>query len=181
MQHKMTHEQLFGLLGAKTSKKKDKELRTPRQIAELHVYKDNDGCCVIPTNYIIGAFKDVSSDYRQSSSSKKSIRSIAGGVFRPETEFARLINNKGKNIKDFEVDVRKGTNHLKGAVAICRPRFDDWKTNFVICIDDDLINPDVALQILNDAGKRSGIGSFRVSRGGYFGQFVVTCFKEITS
>jgi len=64
-------------------------------------------------------------------------------------------------------------------VAVCRPRFDKWKLKTTIVVDDELVNPDTVLDMLNDAGKRSGIGSFRVSKGGYFGQFVVTKFEEL--
>ena len=178
LQHRMTEEELFGLLGTKTNKKKDKEEQTPRQIADKYCYR-KDGKFVIPTGYIVGAFKNVASEYKQKNSQRKSIKSIAGGVFRPEEEFAELTLKNGKTIKDFEVDVRKATNHQKGAVAVCRPRFDEWKLKTTISIDDDLLSPDVALDILNDAGRRSGIGSFRVSKGGYFGAFGVTKFEEI--
>lgn len=62
---------------------------------------------------------------------------------------------------------------------MCRPRFDVWNTEFEITIDDNFLDANTALEILNDAGKRSGIGSFRVQRGGYFGQFQVTEWKEL--
>ena len=178
LQHRMREEELFGLLGTKSKKKKDKEVQTPREIAEGYAYKQ-DGTFVIPTGYLVGAFKAVASEYKQKNSVRKSMKSIAGGIFRPEEEFATLLTEKNKPIADFEVDIRKATNHQKGAVAVCRPRFDKWKLKTVIVIDDDLLSEEVALDILNDAGKRSGIGSFRVSRGGYFGQFSVTSFQEL--
>lgn len=177
LHHRMTEEELFGLLGSKTSKKKDKVEQTPREIAEKYAYKLNGKYC-IPTGYISGAFKHVASDYKQSNS-KKSLKAIAGGVFRPEEEFSMMYDFNDNPIVDFEVDIRKAVNHLKGAVAVCRPRFDQWKVKTTITIDDDLLTPEIALQILNDAGKRSGIGSFRVQKGGYFGQFVVTNFNQI--
>lgn len=179
LQHRMTEEELFKLLGAKTDKKKDKDEQTPREIAGKYVYRDTEGKVVIPTSYIVGAFKTVASDYKQKNSIRKSIKSVAGGVFRPENEFERILCDEGKSVETFEVDVRKATNHQKGAVAVCRPRFDKWNCEMIVTIDDDIISPDTTLEILNDAGKRSGIGSFRVSKGGYFGQFQVTEFKEI--
>lgn len=98
---------------------------------------------------------------------------------RPATEFATLTDLLDIPLSTFEVDIRKATNHQKGAVAVCRPRFDKWKVKTEIIIDEDLLSPEIALEMLNDSGKRSGIGSFRVSKGGYFGQFQVTSFKEI--
>ena len=178
LQHRMTEEELFGLLGTKTGRKKDKEDKTPREIAESYAYKIGDQF-VIPTGYLVGAFKNVASEYKQKNSQRKSMKSIAGGIMRPETEFAVLTDEENKPIDNFEVDIRKATNHQKGAVAVCRPRFDKWKFKTIITIQEDLVSEDIILDMLNDAGKRSGIGSFRVSKGGYFGQFVVTEFKEL--
>lgn len=178
LHHRMTEEELFGLLGAKSKKKKDKEELTPREIADRHAYRSKAGFC-IPTAYLVGAFRGIASEYKQKNSQRKSIKSIAGGVFMPESEFADLLNFKGKPLKDYEVDIRKATNHQKGAIAVCRPRFDEWGLKTIVNIDTSLVNEDTILEMLNDAGKRSGIGSFRVSKGGYFGQFVVTNFNEL--
>src|ERR1700690_1022391 len=178
LHHKMTEESLMGLLGPKSKKKKVKEEKLPRQIAEEHAYKTTDGKYCIPLDYVSGAFKHVASDYKQTSG-KKSYKAIAGGIFRPLEQFAILKDHKGKELKDFEVDIRKATNHQAGAVAVCRPRFDEWKCNFTIEIDDTLIAPEIALEILEDSGKRSGIGSFRVSKNGYFGQFSVTSWQPL--
>lgn len=180
LHHRMTEEQLMGLLGGKKGvKKKPENPKTPREIATEHAYGDARTGYTIPMGYIIGAFKNVASDYKQKDSSRKSYKTIAGGIFRPTSEFASLTDKKNKPLKKFEVDIQKATNHLKGAVAVCRPRFDRWKTKFTVMIDDDIIEPAMALTILEDAGTRSGIGSFRVSKGGYYGQFSVTSWQEI--
>lgn len=178
LHHRMREEDLFALLGTKSKKKKDKEELTPRQIAEKYAYKLGDAFC-IPTGYIVGAFRGVASEYKQQNSQRKSIKSIAGGVLRPEEEFAVIKDHDNEPLTDFEVDIRKATNHLKGAVAVCRPRFDRWQLDTVLVIDDSLVSPEVVLEMLADSGKRCGIGSFRVARGGYFGQFSVTEFSEI--
>jgi hypothetical protein len=178
LQHRMGEEELFKLLGARQEKKKSKEELEPRQIAERCAYKAADGTFYIPLEYVVGAFKHVASDYKQKSTSRRSMKTVAAGVFRPAQETATLLKEDGTPITTFEVDIRKATNHQKGAVAVCRPRFDRWKARFTMAVDDSILAPEMAHEILNDAGKRSGIGSFRVSRGGYFGQFRVTEWKE---
>lgn len=178
LHHRMRPEDLMGLLGPKSKKKKVKEEKLPRQIAEEHAYKTEDGKYCIPLEYVSGAFKHVASDYKQTSG-KKTYKAIAGGIFRPREQFAILINKEGEELSTFEVDIRKATNHQAGAVAVCRPRFDDWRCVFTVEIDDSLIDPAMAQEILEDSGKRSGIGSFRVSKSGYFGQFMVTRFEEL--
>ena len=179
LQHRMPEDVLFSLLGAKSEKKKPVEDLTPRQIAEKHVYKTAEGQYYVPVEYFVGAFKHCASDYKQKNTSRRSLKTVAGGIFRPAQEAGILSDEDGKVIESFEVDIRKATNHQKGAIAVCRPRFDKWKTKFKVNVDDTIIDPKVALEILTDAGKRSGIGSYRVSRGGYFGQFQVTEWKEV--
>lgn len=181
MHHRMDEDTLFGLIKTtangkgKGAKKTTTAEVTPRDIAAKHAYV-LDNTYVIPTSYLIGAFREVASEYKQKDSQRKSMKSIAGGVLRPEQEFLTLTLD-GKPIKNFEVDIRKGTNHQKGAVAICRPRFDLWETEGVFVVDTDLVTTDMLHEMLEDAGKRSGIGSFRVSKGGYFGQFQIKEFK----
>lgn len=178
MHHRMTEEALMGLMGPKSKKKLVKVEKLPREIAEEHAYKTTDGKFYIPLDYVSGAFKHVASDYKQTSG-KKSYKAIAGGIFRPTEPHAVLTDKAGKPLENFEVDIRKATNHQAGAVAVCRPRFDEWKCQFTVEVDESLISPDVALEILQDSGKRSGIGSFRVSKSGYFGQFSVTEWQPL--
>lgn len=179
LHHRMHEDDLFALLGAKTSKKKDREEMTPREIADRAAYKSEDGVYYVPMEYISGAFAHVASDYKQKNSIRKSLKAVAKGIFRPAQESASLLDELNQPITSFEVDIRKATNHQKGAIAVCRPRFDKWKVKCQVMIDDSIVSPDTCLEILNDAGKRAGIGSYRVARGGYFGQFVVTEFKEV--
>lgn len=178
LQHRMDEETLFGLLGAKQKKAKAVEELTPRDIANKAAYKDDAGY-YIPMEYVVGAFRYTASDYKESNKSRKSLKTVAAGIFRPVTDRTHLLDAEDKPIQSFEVDVRKATNHTKGAIAVCRPRFDRWRAKFQVNIDDTVIAVPMAQQILDDAGKRSGIGSFRVSKGGYFGQFRITSWKEI--
>lgn len=173
LHHRMREEELFGLLGVKTIKKKDKEELTPREIADGYAYKNDKGY-YIPGEYILGALGHVAGDYKQKNSIRKSLKAVIKGIVRPMTDQINLKTKDGVVIKDFEVDIKKATNHQKGAVAVCRPRFDDWGAEFQLEINDELVSPETCLQILQDAGRRAGIGSFRVQRGGYFGQFEVT-------
>lgn len=178
LQHRMNEETLMGLLAPKARKTKVVEELTPRQIAEKAVYRDDKGC-FIPAEYVVGAFKFAASDFKENNKTRRSMKTIAAAIFRPNEGVIRLLDEEGKQLKDFEVDIKKATNHAaKGAVAVCRPRFDRWKCRFTVSIDDSMIAPALAQQIFEESGKRVGIGSFRVAKGGVFGQFRVTKWKE---
>lgn len=178
LQHRFSEESLFGLLAPKTKKKVVEEVKTPREIAEKHAYKGKDGTFYIPLEQVSGAFAYAASDYKLSSTSRKSLKTVAKGIFRPASETATILDLDNRPVADFETDVRRAVNHKSGAVAVCRPRFDQWKVRFQVELDDSILPEKTALEILNDAGKRSGIGSFRVSKNGFFGQFAVTSWKE---
>lgn len=179
LHHRMSEETLMGLLGAKSRKKKVAVEKTPREIAQDHAYQnEKTGECYIPGGYISGAFAHAAAEYKQTTS-KKSYKAIAAGVFRPTDEIIPLIDAKSKPIKDWEIDIRKATNFTAGAVAVCRPRFDQWEAKFNVLVNTDLLPESMAIQILSDAGVRAGIGSFRVQKSGFFGQFSVTEFREL--
>lgn len=180
LHHRMSEEDILGLLvKSKAGVKKEKVTLTPRDLAEKAAYRHKTGICFIPSGYITGAFIQSASNYKRTDSSKKSLKSVAGGAFRVTHAEPTLLKHDDSEIDDFEVDVRKGTNGLKGAVCVCRPRFDQWKVKFDAEINEDLISPDTAHQILIDAGRQVGIGSFRVAKSGWFGQFAVTSWKEM--
>lgn len=185
MQHKFPEEQKIKLLvGDKGKKKKACDVqKSPRDIAEDHAYKNQDGGYYIPAEFITGAFAAAAADYKQTSS-KKSYKAIAGGIFKLVEPGINILNpDDSRLVNQFEVDIRiaKNRNAGKGcAVVVCRPRFDRWKVRFHLTIDDDLITPNVAQEILQDAGRRVGLGSYRISSGGHFGAFSVTIFKELT-
>lgn len=179
MHHRMTEEAIMKLLGAKETKKQVKIYKTPREIAQEHAYQMKDGTCFIPAGYIAGAFINTSSDFKRTDNSKKSLKSIAGGIFRVLERDVVLKDAKGKVLKDYEIDIQKATNHKVGAVAVCRPRFDDWTAQFNVTVDDSMISPSLAQQILEESGRRVGIGSFRVSKCGFYGQFKIEHFKEV--
>lgn len=180
MHHKMSEEDILKLLGAKDKKKEVKQVFTPRELAAKHAYQYKDGKCYIPGGYLSGAFIQCSSDFKRTDNSKKSLKSIAAGAFRIMQEEILLKHPKnGKVLTDFEVDIRKGTNHQKGAVCVCRPRFDEWSAEFTVELDEQLISRETAQTILEESGRRVGIGSFRVSKQGQYGQFRIEHFKPI--
>lgn len=180
LHHRMPDENLLLLLGTKIKKKKDKEVLTPREIAGKHAYVGNDGIYYIPSEFVTGAMSCVSSEYKQNNSVRKSLKSVIKGAVSPQSINFSLFKDESclVPIIDFEVDIKKGTNHQRGAVAICRPRFDQWFVQFNLLVDTDIISIEMLKDVLEDSGKRAGVGSFRVSKGGIYGKFQVIEFLE---
>ncbi|MBW2309222.1 MAG: hypothetical protein JRG73_20055 [Deltaproteobacteria bacterium] len=80
---------------------------------------------------------------------------------------------KSKN--GWRVDTRAVRIPSTGGRILChRPCFDDWELSFTIVLDTEVIPVKLLRQILDDAGKRIGLGDFRPACKGPFGTFVVT-------
>lgn len=65
-----------------------------------------------------------------------------------------------------------------GRILAHRPMFDDWKLAFTAEIDTSILNPKLFRQIVDDAGKRIGLGAFRPAVKGPYGRFVVMHWTE---
>lgn len=111
--------------------------------------------------------------------SRKSLRFIVPSAVRMISDAVTILNGSGP-AKSFEVDARPVTiPATKGRIVRYRPRFDQWGAEFELKVNDALIAPETAHQLLTEAGDTIGIGDFRPEKGGPFGTFRVVRFEEI--
>ena len=60
-----------------------------------------------------------------------------------------------------------------GRILCFRPKFNDWSLGLTLEVDESFISTNTVRAILDDAGKRVGLGDFRPACKGPFGRFVV--------
>lgn len=78
----------------------------------------------------------------------------------------------------WEVDTRIAVNkNTKAPVITHRPLFERWSLTFTLLVDMEMFDQRLVREILDLAGKRIGLGSFRPDRKGPFGRFVVKCIE----
>lgn len=65
-----------------------------------------------------------------------------------------------------------------GRILAYRPMFDDWSLRFTATLDTDVIGVKLLRSIVDDAGKKVGLGDFRPATKGPYGKFVVTQWVE---
>lgn len=65
-----------------------------------------------------------------------------------------------------------------GRILAHRPMFDDWRLEFVMDVDTTIMSTRLMRQIVDDAGKRVGLGDFRPATKGPYGRFVVAHWQE---
>jgi hypothetical protein len=168
------------LEGLRTKKKKPKAAnigttRTPREDAESKIYLSDEGP-YLPGVMLMASFieagKYVRLDGKRQISNAKS--TVLPGFMSLLTAGPLLKEPDTDKAATWEADVRQGRNPNGGeAVAICRPRFDEWSFTFRIEIDDQEIGEDTIRELIDKAGRRAGLGDFRPQRKGIFGQFIV--------
>lgn len=54
-----------------------------------------------------------------------------------------------------------------------RPRVDAWRCSFTLDVDTSMFTVNLIRAVVDDAGKKIGLGDFRPARKGPFGRFVV--------
>lgn len=154
---------------------------TPREDAEKKVYADESGPYipgVMLMACLIEAGKFIRLDgKRQITNSKATV--LPGLITLLDTTCALKVPDTDKAAQ-WEADVMQGRNPNGGeAVAICRPRFDEWQFAFRVDIDLDEIGEQTIRGLVDKAGRRCGLGDFRPQRKGIFGQFVVECWERV--
>lgn len=158
----------------KMKKAGKKDYGTPRFQAEQTAYVDEkDKRCWIPSSWIKGTITAVSSDFKLPAS-RKSVKSIIGGAVIPCDE--KLYFVEGYKLKDIEIDSRPVVIQ-RSRIMRHRARFEKWNFKFSLEIEDDILDVENVHEMLTSAGRRAGIGDFRVQRGGPFGRFIVTNWK----
>ena len=79
-------------------------------------------------------------------------------------------------LKDIEIDSRPVVIQ-RARVMKHRTRIEKWNLVFSFEIEEDIIPVEDVHEMVVDAGRRSGIGDYRPSKGGPFGRFQVIEWK----
>lgn len=133
-------------------------------------------------------------------------RSPEGEIYQPASHLERSLQEAGKTIKiqgkrgatygkfigsavevypeaiphiidKYEIDARPVVVQ-RARIIRYRPIFNEWELAFTIRINDDQLPVEVIKQALDHAGLYVGIGDYRPQKGGKYGKFMVTEFKE---
>lgn len=148
---------------------------TPLEIAQKKLYTGTDGNPMIPQPNVLrclvegGRFHKVGKS--QVTTAKSSMLFSCIDIEGAEVPIVHT--------QPWKVDTRAvRIPSTGGRILAHRPMFDDWKLSFVMDIDTTIMSPKLMRQIVDDAGKRIGLGDFRPATKGPYGRFVVTNWQE---
>ena len=138
------------------------------------MYRLPDGTIYQPSVHFISTMKKAGAKYQIPGQGKLTYKNLIGSGAVLVTPDAIPHKNQ-----QYEIDVRPVVvPSTKGRVARKRPVFKNWSLKFNIEFDSDEISAETIKEILEYAGTRVGIGDYRPEKGGPFGRFMVTSFKE---
>jgi hypothetical protein len=153
---------------------------TPREQAEATVYRDHGGCCYFPGAAIARMLREAGGGHKLRGS-RKAVKWVVPAAVIVVEEAISILDANGKPVDDFEVDSRPVTiPATKGRIMRHRPRWDEWQAAFTLEVDESVLPVDLVHQLLEEGGRRIGIGDFRPEKGGSFGRFEVTAWTTAT-
>lgn len=148
---------------------------TPREQAAAKRYADQDGNLYLPGPNIFAAIIAAGTFHKAGKSKLTTMKTslIPAGVM-VEDLVCPLHTADGEPIRDWEVDSRSVVIPSTGGRIMChRPRVDAWACTFTLDIEKDMFTPNLIRAVIDDAGKKIGVGDYRPQRKGPFGRFVV--------
>lgn len=148
---------------------------TPREIAEGKLYLGNNGKPMIPSPNLLRSLVDGGSFTKIGKKQVTTARSslLYACIAIAETEIA--IDHK----EPWSVDIRPvRIPSTGGRILAYRPMFHDWALKFELELDTSILNAKLLRQVVDDAGKRIGLGDFRPATKGPYGRYVVTRWAE---
>jgi hypothetical protein len=156
------------------AKVKDKNL-TPRETAKKVCYEDEQGRLFYPTTNIYACLIEAGKFHKDGKVKVTTARSSlipAGIMICGETIYF-------KEPKTWEVDSRAVVVPSTGGRIVChRPRLDTWCLEFTLILDVKMFSPKFVRILVDDAGKKVGLGDYRPARKGIYGRFDVTNWQE---
>ena len=148
---------------------------TPREQAAKTAYMDNDGMLYVPGPNVFRSIIEAGKYHKAGKSKVTTQKSsmIPAGISLNDVVL-------GLGTSEFEVDSRSVViPSTGGRIMKHRARLDTWKLTFTLEIDEIMFGVTFVRQLVDDAGKRIGLGDYRPDRKGPFGKFFVTNWKEL--
>jgi len=150
----------------KKGKAKMKKTYVPEDEAEKSCYRTSDKKLFLPSTHFKASMVKAAVDFKITG--KKTYKDyIKAGIFIEPVEI--ILDQQEYIIHEEPVVIQRAR------VLSWRPRFNKWTCNFTIEITDDMINPTVLKEILEEAGKHKGVGDHRPE----YGRFKITNWKVI--
>ena len=152
-------------------------IKTPTKVydskvqAEKASYRLPDGGLYIPSSWFYGCLINASTAYRIG---KKSATQLVAGCIRVFPIQIPL------ETKEYEINIQSVTIKGRGKIPRARPLLKNWEVNFDIVYDPTFgLTSERIHHMLQDGGRRIGVGDFRPQHRGQYGTFTISKWEEV--
>lgn len=149
-----------------------KKIPTPEQEAEAGCYRDDKGNFYLPSSAFRSAIIGKGGSASGRRIGKRSAISCVSAGFFMQTDQVPLLHpetNKPLNKWD-KIDTRRAVVQGQGVLR-SRAQLFVWSCVLICEVDEDFVTVPQIIELLNTAGKVSGVGDYRPQCKGMFGRF----------
>lgn len=153
----------------------------PREQAAPKRYADEHGRLYLPGTNLFAAIIAAGAFHKAGKSKLTTLKTslIPAGMLVDDL-VCPLHDASGEPLTHWEVDSRSVVIPSTGGRIMChRPRIDEWCCSFTVDVDTTMFTPSLIRAVIDDAGKKIGLGDYRPARKGPFGRFVVTRWEIV--
>ena len=151
---------------------------TARDQAERSAYRAPDGTLYVPAQCFQRLLIESGKPHKQRGS-RSSLRWVVPAAVIVTAEAITLADSKGKPLTDFEVDSRPVViPATKGRVMRHRPKVEEWQASIPLEVDTDILPTSMIHQLLEEGGRRLGIGDYRPEKTGPYGRFAIVSWED---
>lgn len=147
---------------------------TPREQAAQTAYMDSNGMLYVPGPNL---FRSIIEAGKYHKAGKSKVTTQKSSMIPAGLSLNDVILPLGTGV--FEVDSRSVViPSTGGRIMKHRARLDEWRLTFTLEIDGTMFDSRFVRQLVDDAGRRVGLGDYRPDRKGPFGKFKVVRWDE---
>ena len=162
----------FGMEGADDPGKRRTGVPDYKAEAENALYRDPEGKLYQPAEHIERSMAEAGKSFKVAGKRGASYARLVGSTV---DVFPDTIPHK---VQNWETDARPVVVQ-RARVIRYRPRLDEWELDFSLRLNDEQLPVGIIKEILDHAGKYTGIGDYRPQMKGKYGKFMVTKFEEV--
>jgi len=148
--------------------------------AEKSAYKTKKGELYIPAQAMFSSTLNGASFKKVG---KYSAKSIIAGNMRIEPEEILILDEKGKVMRKYEIDLRTvviAQGKKRNRIVRARAMVKNWTAKFKIIYNDQFIGDSAIIEdCLKDAGSRIGLLEYRPQTSGSYGTFEIAKFRVV--
>jgi hypothetical protein len=145
------------------------ELLTPQETAEEKLYMHKKKACIPQPNLLASIIEGGRFHKIKNRSVTTMQKSMIPSCFDIKGTMLPIKTKDGWEVDERPVRIPA----TGGRILAYRPKFNDWQLQFDATLDTDIISVNLMREILDDAGKRIGLGDYRPDRKGPFGKYKV--------